>query len=90
MEDVMTKFTSGAAKDVKAWDCAAMYPKPKPMDFGPKWLGAITKYAEQGFQVYNMVKKFIPNGSVAGKGAVPGTPSEMELTELADINWGEV
>lgn len=37
-----------------------------------------------------MVKKFIPGGSKAGAGDVPGAPDELELTELADIDWGMV
>lgn len=67
-----------------------MYPKPKPVDIGvPKWLGAVTKAAKKGFEVYNMVKKLIPNGSKAGAGDVPGTP-DVELVELMDIDWGTV
>lgn len=37
-----------------------------------------------------MVKKFIPGGSTAGAGNVPGSPEEMELEELMDVNWGDV
>lgn len=59
------------------------------MTFGPKWLGAVTKWATKGFEVYNMVKKFIPGGSVAGAGNVPGGPNEGELLELEKIDWGQ-
>lgn len=90
MDEVLELFTHGASKDVHAWNCEKMYPRPQPMDFGPKWLGSVTEYALKGFEVYNMVKKFIPGGSKAGKGAVPGSPAEMELLELADIDWGQV
>jgi hypothetical protein len=37
-----------------------------------------------------MVKKFIPGGSTAGAGKVPGSPEEMELEELMDVNWGDI
>jgi len=38
-----------------------------------------------------MVKKFIPGGSKAGAGPVPGSSAaSSELVELMDINWGEV
>jgi polyhydroxyalkanoate synthesis regulator phasin len=36
-----------------------------------------------------MVKKFIPGGSKAGAGKVPGTPAEEELSELFKVDWGE-
>ena len=75
---------AGAKRDLSAWDCNAMYPEPQPIDLGvPKWLGGITKMAKQGFQVYNMVKKFIPGGSKAGAGKVPGSTEEVE--ELMDM-----
>jgi hypothetical protein len=67
-----------------------MYPRPQPHDFGPKWLGSVKEVAKKGFEIYNMVKKFIPGGSKAGAGNVPGSPSTMELTELADIDWDKV
>ena len=50
MGDVYDSFVAGAKKDFNAWDCDAMYPKPQKVDLGAgKWLGAITKYAKQGF-----------------------------------------
>lgn len=87
------EFVQKSAKDLKAWDCAAMYPEPEEIDLGvPKWLGFVTKnankFVEQGFAVYNQVKKFIPGGSKAGAGNVPGSPSE-ELVELMDMDWGQ-
>jgi hypothetical protein len=46
MTTILTKFKTGAQADLDAWDCNAMYPKPKPLDLGkPGWLGAITKVA---------------------------------------------
>lgn len=97
MSDVLVEFTDKAKRDLKAWDCDAMYPEPKELDLGvPKWLGGVTKLATKGFQVYNMVKKFIPGGSKAGKGDVPGSSSTKsgseELAELfssKDIDWGD-
>lgn len=58
------------------------------MTFGPKWLGAVSDFAEKGFEIYNQVKKFIPGGSKAGAGNVPGGPGQGELLELASIDWG--
>jgi hypothetical protein len=59
-----------------------MYPAPKPADLGvPKWLAGADKLARKGFEIYNVVKNFIPGGSTAGAGDVPGT-TEMELMEL--------
>lgn len=54
------------------------------MKFGADWLGGFGKIAQQGFQIYNMVKKFIPGGSKAGAGNVPGgpNPGATSLTEL--------
>jgi len=97
MSDVLKNFSDKAKTDLKAWDCDAMYPEPKELDLGvPKWLGGVTKLATKGFQVYNMVKKFIPGGSKAGKGDVPGSSSTKsgseELAELfssKDIDWGD-
>ena len=63
-----------------------MYPKPKPNDIGPKWLGAVTKWAKKGFEVYNLVKKFIPSEN--GSGKVPGTPSELEDELFELLNFG--
>lgn len=66
-----------------------MYPKPVKLDLSPKWLGGITKLAKQGFNIYNMVKKFIPGGTVAGAGPVPGSGDEMEeLIELFEMPDG--
>jgi hypothetical protein len=89
MGKVHQEFVGKAQADVKAWDCNEMYPEPKKMDFGPKWLGSVTKIAKQGFEVYNMVKKFIPGGSLAGAGNVPGGPDQGELLELVNIDWGQ-
>jgi len=69
-----------------------MYPKPKPVVIPgvPNWLGSVTKVAKQGFEVYNLVKNFIPGGSKAGAGNVPGGPNagQSELIELAG-DWKE-
>lgn len=92
MANVEDSFVAGARKDLNAWDCDAMYPKPQKVDLGAgKWLGAITKYAKQGFAIYNQVKKFIPGGSKAGAGKVPGSHEEEELVELAGkgMDWGQ-
>lgn len=72
-----------------------MYPKPKKTVIpGTEWLGSVTKIAKQGFEVYNLVKNFIPGGSKAGAGNVPGGPNagkeEEELLELLDVNWDQV
>lgn len=69
-----------------------MYPEPQPIDIGvPKWLGGVTKFAKQGFEIYNKVKKFIPGGSKAGAGPVPGGPEDAaDLVELMDVDWGKV
>ena len=92
MGDVAEKFVAGGKKDLKAWNCEEMYPEPQPVDIGaPKWLGCVTKWAQKGFEVYNLVKKFIPGGSKAGAGPVPGGPQdEMTLEELIDVDWGKV
>jgi len=88
MGNVGHLFMAGAKKDIAAWDCEEMYPEPKEIDLGvPDWLGGITRLAKKGFEVYNMVKKFIPGGSTAGAGNVPGSKSE-ELVEL--VEWGQV
>jgi hypothetical protein len=91
MDTVLDKFSSAAKADLKAWNCDVMYPEPKEIDLGvPKWLGAVTKFAQKGFGVYNMVKKFIPGGSKAGKGDVPGSRGgDSELLEFAGVDWGE-
>jgi hypothetical protein len=66
-----------------------MYPEPQPVDIGaPKWLGGVSKWALKGFEVYNMVKKFIPGGSNAGAGPVPGGPKTAHA-ELLDIDWDQ-
>lgn len=75
-----------------------MYPRPKQVDIGkPKWLAGITKGAKQAFDIYNVVKNFIPGGSKAGAGKVPGSTEEFELemlsmpkgipTKMSDVNW---
>jgi len=90
MGKVGQMFMQGAKRDLAAWDCDTMYPEPEEVDLGlPSWLGSVTKIAKQGFEVYNQVKKFIPGGSKAGAGKVPGSPKEMEVMELADIDWGQ-
>jgi hypothetical protein len=95
MDEVAVAFKNGAQRDVMNWNCEAMYPRPQPHNFGPKWmdgkwLGAASDLAKKGFNIYNMVKKFIPGGSTAGKGSVPGSPAELELTELGEAEWGQV
>jgi hypothetical protein len=46
MGGVYEKFVAGAKRDIKAWNCEAMYPEPQPVDIGaPKWLGGVTKWA---------------------------------------------
>jgi len=92
MGAVMAAFKEGASADLKAWDCNSMYPRPKPVDLGvPSWLGGVTKYAKKGFEVYNLVKNFIPGGSKAGKGNVPGGPKEDELMEFIELpKWDVV
>lgn len=41
-----------------------MYPAPKKIDLGvPKWLAGVDEYARKGFEIYNVVKNFIPGGS---------------------------
>jgi hypothetical protein len=73
-----------------------MYPAPKQIDLGvPKWLAGVDEYARKGFEIYNVVKNFIPGGSKAGAGPVLGTSTtEMELIELAaekeGVDWGMV
>merc|ERR1711912_133224 len=94
MGKIGTEFVQNSKKDLQSWDCNAMYPEPQEVDIGvPKWLGFVEKnasnFVKKGFEVYNMVKKFIPGGSKAGAGPVPGSPSEMELVELMNIDWGE-
>jgi hypothetical protein len=38
-----------------------------------------------------MVKKFIPGGSKAGAGPVPGSKAaSSELVELMNVDWGQV
>lgn len=91
-------FAKKSHADLKAWDCDAMYPAPVKDDLGvPSWLGGITDAADKGFKIYNVVKNFIPGGSKAGAGTVPGSKSEMELAELMDLpklpagaDWGMV
>ena len=90
MGAIHTQFTQGVKRDLKAWDCDTMYPKPQRMDVGkPKWLGAATDFAKKGFAIYNKVKNFIPGGSIAGAGKVPGSHEE-EVEELMNIDWGDV
>lgn len=87
------EFAKKSHADLRAWDCDAMYPAPKKVDLGvPSWLGGVTEAANQGFKIYNVVKNFIPGGSTAGAGTVPGSGSEMELIELAasGVDWGLV
>lgn len=89
MGKVGHKFMAGAKKDLAAWNCETMYPEPQPVDLGiPNWIKKVDEYAQKGFQVYNMVKKFIPGGSKAGAGPVPGSP-DSELMELAEFDWGQ-
>jgi len=66
-----------------------MYPKPKPVVIPgvPNWLGSVTKVAKQGFEVYNLVKNFIPGGSKAGAGNVPGGPNSGAQEELIELDW---
>lgn len=68
-----------------------MYPKPQKMSFGADWLGGVSKFADIGFKIYNSVKKFIPGGSKAGAGAVPGSKgaASLMLTELVDMGGAE-
>jgi hypothetical protein len=90
MDKVHVEFVAKAKADVAGWDCDEMYPEPKEIDLGvPNWLGSITRVATKGFEIYNQVKKFIPGGSKAGAGNVPGGPNPGELLELASIDWGE-
>ena len=89
MGTVAEKFIAGGKKDLQAWNCERMYPQPQPVDIGaPKWLGGVSKWALKGFEVYNMVKKFIPGGSKAGAGPVPGGPQTAHA-ELMDIDWDQ-
>lgn len=89
MKSVSTTFAAKYKEDLKAWNCNAMYPEPQPIDLGtPDWLGAATDIALEGFKKYNLLKKLIPGGSIAGAGKVPGTPAkEEELVELMDVDW---
>merc|ERR1712178_447000 len=99
MGKIGTEFVQNSKKDLQSWDCNAMYPEPQEVDIGvPKWLGFVEKnasnFVKKGFEVYNMVKKFIPGGSKAGAGKVPGTPGAngpgVDLVELMDVDWDQV
>lgn len=84
-------FNKKSNADLNAWDCNAMYPAPVKTDLGvPSWLGGVTDAASQGFEIYNVVKNFIPGGSKAGAGTVPGSGSEMELIELEGLDLGMI
>lgn len=85
MHDAYAAFVKGAKADLNAWDCDVMYPRPREVDIGkPKWLGSLTKQAKQAFDIYNVVKNFIPGGSKAGAGKVPGS-TEEEYEELFEM-----
>jgi len=67
-----------------------MYPKPKKSEIKhPKWLGGVTANANKAFKVYNMVKQYIPGGTEAGAGPVPGS-DEMEYEEIEMVGFKEV
>lgn len=55
MSKVAADFKAGSAKDLRAWDCEAMYPEPKVEDLPKKtsWLGGITSIARKAFSAYN-------------------------------------
>jgi hypothetical protein len=90
MTTAKLSFSKESTKDYVAWNCKAMYPKPKLAEIKlPKWLGGITAVAKKGFSIYNMVKQYIPGGTKAGAGAVPGS-DEMEYEEIEMIGFKEV
>lgn len=99
MTKVKDLFEPRGAMDLNNWDCDAMYPRPKPVS-QDKGLGGKSKAAKVAFAVYNKVKNFIPGGSFAGAGAVPGSTSSFaeELLELPEdedaeprnIEWGAI
>jgi len=92
MTSAKMEFAANAQKDYIGWDCNAMYPKPKRpttlLDTN-KWLGGISAAAKKAFGIYNMVKQYIPGGTVAGAGPVPGS-DEMEYEQIELIGFKEV
>lgn len=90
MTTAKMSFHKNAQKDYVDWNCSAMYPKPKMAEIKlPKWLGGITAAAKKAFGIYNMVKQYIPGGTKAGAGPVPGS-DEMEYEEIEMIGFKEV
>lgn len=92
MRKANEKFSVNARKDYNAWKCDKMYPKPEEeTSTGTKWLGGLTTIAKKGFQIYNMIKKFIPGGTRAGKGPVPGSnEEEMQLFDMPKVGFEEI
>jgi hypothetical protein len=89
MSKVAADFKAGAARDLRAWDCKAMYPEPKVEDLPKRssWLGGITKIARQAFSAYNQLKKLIPGGSKAGAGKVPGSDKGGAAEDLLELKF---
>jgi hypothetical protein len=86
MKTVAKMFDAGMARDLEAWDCHVMYPQPKKSEIKKtNWLGNLSNVGRAAFEAYNKLKKYIPAGSTAGKGKVPGSPA-MELVELMDAS----
>lgn len=88
MTEAKETFAENSTNDWKAWDCNAMYPKPKEEDSKSNWIGGVNRAAKTGFDVYNKVKTLIPGGTKAGAGKVPGSPESMEL-EIIEMTGNE-
>jgi hypothetical protein len=75
MGNLSKGFARNAAKDLKAWDCALMYPPPTrtKVDVGELIMGTITK----AFSIFNQVKGMLPEGMMKNM-KIPGLPEGMQ------------
>jgi len=92
MTNAKVEFAKNASQDYVDWNCKEMYPRPKKTEIKQSsWLGGITDIAKKAFGIYNEIKPYIPGGTKAGAGPVPGSEDiETKDSLISLVGFKEV
>lgn len=75
MKTLSASFEKSALNDLKAWDCAVMY--PAPVRTKVQTMELITGTMKKGFEIFNQVKGMLPEGAMKNM-KIPGLPAGMQ------------
>lgn len=75
MATLSGSFEKSAAKELKLWDCDAMYPAPVRTKVNAMEL--VTGTIKKGFEIFNQVKGMLPEGAMKNM-KIPGLPAGMQ------------